>query len=83
MHFCATIRREEGENMDITKKIKHLLLEKDVTATVLAAKIGTTQSNISYKMTNNSYSVTDLKNIADALECDLEINFVLSDGTKI
>ena len=74
---------KEGENVDITKKVKHLLLEKDVTATVLAAKIGTTQSNISYKMTNNSYSVNDLKNIADALGCELEINFVLHDGTKI
>ena len=75
--------KKEGEKMDVTKKIKHLLLEKDVTATLLAEKIGMTQSNISYKMTKNSYSVDDLKNIADALDCELEINFVLPNGDKI
>mgnify|MGYP003468347918 FL=1 len=75
--------KKEGEEMDVTKKIKHLLLEKDVTATALAEKIGMTQSNISYKMTKNSYSIDDLKNIAAALDCELEINFVLPNGDKI
>ena len=75
--------KKEGDKMDVTKKIKHLLLEKDVTATLLAEKIGMTQSNISYKMTKNSYSIDDLKNIAAALDCELEINFVLENGDKI
>lgn len=75
--------KKEGEKMDVTKKIKHLLLERDTTATVLAEKIGMTQSNISYKMTKNAYSVDDLKKIAEALECELEINFVLPNGDKI
>lgn len=75
--------KKEGEKVDVTKKIKHLLLERDVTATLLAEKIGMTQSNVSYKMTKNSYNVDDLKKIAEALECELEINFILPNGNKI
>ena len=69
--------------MDIAKKVKHLLLEKNVTATRLAQKVGITQPAISYKMTNNSYSIEDLEKIATALDCELEINFVLNNGDKI
>ena len=75
--------KKEGEKVDVTKKIKHLLLERDVTATLLAEKIGMTQSNVSYKMTKNSYNVDDLKKIAEALECEIEINFILPNGNKI
>ena len=69
--------------MDIAKKVKRLLLEKNVTATKLAQKVGITQPAISYKMTNNSYSIEDLEKIAEALDCELEINFVLNSGEKI
>ena len=69
--------------MDIAKKVKRLLLEKNVTATKLAQKVGITQPAISYKMTNNSYSIEDLEKIAKALDCELEINFVLNSGEKI
>ena len=69
--------------MDIAKKVKRLLLEKNVTATQLAKKVGITQPAISYKMTNNSYSIEDLEKIAKALDCELEINFVLNNGDKI
>jgi len=69
--------------MDIAKKVKHLLLEKNITATALAEKVGITQPAISYKMTNNSYSIEDLEKIAKALDCELQINFVLNNGEKI
>ena len=81
--MCAIMDKKEGENVDVTKKIKHLLLEKDATQTTLAEKIGMTQSNLSYKMSKNAYNVDDLNKIADALECELEINFVLPNGDKI
>jgi len=75
--------KKEGEIMDIAKKVKHLLLEKNITATALAEKVGITQPAISYKMTNNSYSIEDLEKIAKALDCELQINFVLNNGEKI
>ncbi|UPW82704.1 helix-turn-helix transcriptional regulator [Lysinibacillus sp. Ag94] len=69
--------------MEITKKVKRLLVESDMNATQLAEKIETTQSNLSRKMKNESYSVTDLIKIAEALDVKLEINFIMEDGTKI
>lgn len=61
--------------MNITKKIKLLLVERDMTATQLAEKIDTTQSNLSKKMKNGSYTVSDLEKIAEALGLELVIDF--------
>ncbi|MGN0002176.1 MAG: helix-turn-helix domain-containing protein [Sphingobacterium composti] len=69
--------------MDITKKVKRLMLEEDMNATQFAKKIGMTQSNLSKKMNSGNYSVADLIQIAEASGVTLEINFVLEDGTKI
>ena len=74
---------KEGENMDITKKIKRVLLEQNITATALAERAGMTQPNMSYKMIKNSYNVEDLVKISAALNCELEINFVMTNGEKI
>ena len=69
--------------MEITKKVKRLMVESDMNATQLAEKIETTQSNLSRKMKNESYSVADLVKIAEATGSKLEINFILENGTKI
>lgn len=69
--------------MEITKKVKRLLVESDMNATQLAEKIETTQSNLSRKMKKESYSVADLARIAQAMDAELEISFILKDGTKI
>lgn len=69
--------------MEITKKVKRLMLEEELSASRLAEKIGTSQSNLSQKMKNESYSVADLIKIAEALNVKLEINFIMGDGTKI
>ncbi|KGA81437.1 hypothetical protein KQ41_21870 [Lysinibacillus fusiformis] len=61
--------------MNITKKIKLLLVENEMTATQLAEKIGTTQSNLSKKMKNESYTVSDLEKIAEVLNMELIIDF--------
>ena len=65
--------------MELTKEIKKLLVDKEMNATQLAEKIGTTQSNLSRKMANGSYSVTDLEKIAEALDMKLEIQFKKTD----
>lgn len=61
--------------VEITKEVKKWLVEKDMTATQLAEKIETTQSNLSRKMKNESYSVNDLIKIAEALDLELKIEF--------
>ena len=61
--------------MNITKKIKLLLVENEMTATQLAKKIGTTQSNLSKKMKNESYTISDLEKIAEVLNMELIVDF--------
>ena len=66
--------------MELTKEIKKLLVDKDMNATQLAEKIEMTQSNLSKKMANGSYSVADLEKIAAALDLEVEIKFVETDN---
>ena len=65
--------------MELTKEIKKLLVDKEMNATQLAEKIGMTQSNLSKKMANGSYSVADLEKIAEAINMKVNIEFMETD----
>lgn len=69
--------------MDVTKKVKLLLLEKDMNVTQLAKLMGTSQPNLHKKMQNNSLSVADLEKIAEVLNIKFDLHFILDNGTKI
>lgn len=68
--------------MGMAKKIKLLMVEKDVTAAKLAEKLGTSQSNISNKLKRDNFSEKELEDIAKVLEAKYEAHFVLEDGRK-
>lgn len=59
----------------ITRKIKTLLGYNDMTVRVLADKINTSSPNLSQKMKRDNFSEHEMLEIADALNCDLEIIF--------
>lgn len=61
--------------MDISKEIKKILIEKDMTLTDLANKLGTSQQNISAKLKKNNPRISELKEIADALGYEFRIEF--------
>ncbi|MCT6925417.1 helix-turn-helix transcriptional regulator [Metasolibacillus sp.] len=69
--------------MDLTKEIKKLLVDRNMTATQLAEKIGMSQSNLSLKMKNGTYSVADLEKITEELGVKLEINFIAKDNGHV
>ncbi|MGE7951613.1 helix-turn-helix domain-containing protein [Lysinibacillus xylanilyticus] len=66
----------------MAKKIKLLMVERDVTAAKLAEKLGTSQSNISNKLKRDNFSEKELEDIAKALEAKYEAHFVLEDGRR-
>ena len=68
--------------MSASKKIKHLLVERDMTMADLADKLNTGQSNLSQKMKRDNFSENELKEIAKALNCDYDIVFTLKDTGK-
>ncbi|MGE7676281.1 helix-turn-helix domain-containing protein [Lysinibacillus sp. NPDC094403] len=69
--------------MGMAKKIKMLMVEKDITLSDLAEKIGTSQPNLSNKMKRDNFNEKELNQIAEVLEVKYEANFVLEDGKKI
>jgi transcriptional regulator with XRE-family HTH domain len=68
--------------MFAAKKIKLLLVERDMTMTDLAEKLNTGKSNLSQKMQRNNFSEKELKEIAEVLNCDYDIVFTMKDTRK-
>lgn len=68
--------------MPASKKIKLLLVERDMTMTDLAEKLNTGKSNLSGKMKRDNFSEKELREIAEALNCDFDSVFIMRDTGK-
>ena len=67
----------EVMNMDMTQQIRIMMVKRgNMTETALANKIGTSPQNIHNKFKRNNFTMKDLQEIAEALDCDLEIRFL-------
>lgn len=70
--------------MAMSEKIKIVLLKRKLTVTALAEILGTTRSNLSNKLSRDNFSEKELAEIAEALNCDLNVSFTLRDtGEKV
>lgn len=69
--------------MGMAKKIRTILLERDMTIKELAEKIGTNGNNLSNKLSCDNFSEKELRDIAEALDCDYDGIFTLRDGGKV
>lgn len=69
--------------MAMSQKIKILLVKKGMNVSQLAAIMGTSQPNLSKKMSRDNFSEKDLEEIAKALDVKYEGFFFLEDGDKI
>lgn len=68
--------------MGMAKKIKMLMIEKDMTLSELAEKMGTSQPNLSNKLKRDNFNEKELNHIAEVLEVKYEAHFVFEDGRK-
>jgi transcriptional regulator with XRE-family HTH domain len=62
--------------LDITKEIKKILIDEDLTQAQLAEKINTSQGNLANKMKRNNFTTKDLLEISEVLGYELKIEFV-------
>ncbi|RIJ64150.1 helix-turn-helix transcriptional regulator [Rummeliibacillus sp. POC4] len=69
--------------MAMSQKIKILLVKKGMNVSQLAAIMGTSQPNLSKKMSRDNFSEKDLEEIAKALDVKYEGFFFLEDGDRI
>ncbi len=63
------------EKLSAAKKIKMLLVQRDMTLTDLSKQLERSLSTMSDKMKRDNFSEKDLKKIADVLNFDYDIIF--------
>ena len=61
------------------EKIKIILKRKNMTSGQLADALGQTRQNLSNKMSRDNFSEKELREIAAALNCEIEITFVIAE----
>lgn len=85
LYNCHTDKWKGGVNpVAMSEKIKIVLLKRKMSITKLAEILGTTQSNVSGKLKRDNFSEKELAEIAEALNCDLDVSFTLRDtGEKV
>ena len=70
---------DNGEviTMDMTEYIRIILVKRgNMTETELARRINTSPQNIHNKFKRNNFTMKDLQEISNALDCDLDIRFI-------
>lgn len=68
--------------MSMTKKIKMLMIEREITQAELANRLDTPQSNLSKKMKLDDWRESDILKIAEVLNADVEYNFILKETER-
>ena len=69
--------------MTISEQIKVLCVRSNISVAELARRVGTTPQNFGGKMKMESFTVSELEDIADAVNSSFERKFVLENGEEI
>lgn len=70
--------------LTIGEKIKVVIGRRNMTITQLASEIGLTRQNLTNKLSRDNFSESDVKKIANALNCKYDVIFTMIDtGEKI
>ncbi|MCL2498466.1 MAG: helix-turn-helix transcriptional regulator [Symbiobacteriaceae bacterium] len=65
----------------MTEKIRIMLVKRgNLSEAELARRMGISPQNLSYKMKRDNFAEGDLRAVARALDCSLEIVFILPNG---
>lgn len=62
--------------MNITKKIKKLLIDADTSLSRLAELLGTSSNNLNNKFKRNDLRISEIENIANVLGYKVKLKFV-------
>ncbi|MBN2879286.1 MAG: helix-turn-helix transcriptional regulator [Clostridia bacterium] len=63
-------------------KIRIMLIKRKMTMQELAYKVDISPQNLSNKLGRDNFSELEMKNIATALGCKLDINFVMNETNE-
>lgn len=69
--------------MGMSEKIRILLIKRgNISEAELARRVGISSQNLSHKMKRDNFTEADLLKIAQVLDCNLNINFILNDTNE-
>ena len=67
----------------MTEEIRIILVKRgNMSESELARRMGTTPQNLHNKFKRDNFTVSDLQSIAEALDCDLNIQFISKETGK-
>lgn len=69
--------------MTISKQIKVLCIRCNISEAELARRLGKSPQSLNSKMKRESFTVTDLEAVADALGITFQRKFILANGEEI
>lgn len=69
--------------LSVAEKVRLIMKRQGVTMGELAQASGQTRQNLSNKMTRGNFTERDISELAAALGCSVEIQFVMPDGETI
>ena len=69
--------------MKTSDLVRELCKKQHISLAELSRRIGQTPQNLNKKLKRDTPSVDELKQIADAVGVDFDLEFVLPDGSKI
>lgn len=65
--------------LSMSEKIKIILGRRNMTVSDLAKKLNTSRQNLTNKFARNNFSEKELQEIAEAMDCSVNVLFKLND----
>lgn len=65
--------------LSVSEKIKIILGRRNMTVSDLAKKLNTSRQNLTNKFARNNFSKKELQEIAEAMDCSVNVLFKLND----
>ncbi|WP_085829287.1 helix-turn-helix domain-containing protein [Clostridium massiliodielmoense] len=69
--------------MTISEQIKVLCVRSNISMAELARRLGKSPQNFNSKMKRESFTISELEQIAETVEAKFERNFILTNGEKV
>ena len=65
--------------LSVSEKIKVILGRRNMTVSDLAKNLNTSRRNLTNKFSRNNFSEKELRQIAEAMNCSVDVLFTLND----
>ncbi len=65
--------------LSVSEKIKVILGRRNMTVSDLAKNLNTSRQNLTNKFSRNNFSEKELRQIAEAMNCSVDVLFTLND----